>query len=255
MLDITVTQHKNHAKISPKTTTMSAFELNNQAIRELKDGSYVAAVQTFQQALHRMRDVLCRDCEAKGPASPVDRQCEQMQTEEADCIVVPTDASKDSSNTFSSRYENHFAMFDGAFRMPLSLTENDVLESADVENFASSCLLYNLGLAYHKKGLIDGSSRQLQQAMGLYKKSAILLEYLEEQEEHTMLLLLAIMNNMGHIYAEQYDIKEAGNCIDSLQYLLDTDECQLLLDEDHYNFFYWSFFLFPEKPVFFAAAA
>ena len=153
-------------------------------------------------------------------------------------------------------YENFFSVFDHVFVLSTDLSENDLVASAEAENVVSASLLYNIGLALHKKGLAAGSSQDLQLALNMYRKAGSLVQFTDQERTgQTLLVFLAILNNMAHIYAEMMDIKQMGDCIDAIKMMLECDECHATLGESEYIFFVWSSFLIPEEHVWLSPAA
>jgi tetratricopeptide (TPR) repeat protein len=104
-------------------------------------------------------------------------------------------------------------------------------------------LLYNMGLAYHCQGIRNGTSRELKLALQLYEAS---LKVFENKRQHFSSLynqadlLLALINNMGHIFSYFYDLKGMDRCQRHIQTLLEsTPEVFELFqeEEEDYTFF------------------
>lgn len=229
------------------------LDLNNRGIRYLQEDRHDEAAHLFQSALMRLRDLLYGDIEpAVDPNQDYDVS---MLQDDSATICVCVAGNKREHHAAAHTFENQFSVYDHAFTTPGRRMEQEVLASIDVENLTSACLLYNLGLCYHKRALVTGKSRDLHQAVSLYKKAASLVEYISDAAEHSLLLALALFNNMGHIYAEQFNAKEATRCMDSMEMILDSNECQDCVGEDEYYFFSFHFFVFPERQVCLAPAA
>ncbi|CAB9508351.1 expressed unknown protein [Seminavis robusta] len=228
--------------------TSTVFDLNNQGIHYLQQGSLGEAANTFQSALMRLREVLYRTIKAdttqrSSSSSSIDNR-----------IAIPTRTGPSSpSNVLQN--ENQFSLFDQAFILPCRLSESEILLSVDLENLVSCCLLYNLALTYHKRGLATGKSKDLQQAVSLYQKAATLGDFVEELAEQSLLQILAVFNNLGHIYSEHFESAQVSGCMDSILMILESSESYEHLQEEDYNFFSWHFFLYPEIPVWLAPAA
>ena len=225
-------------------TVTTVFEINNKGILYLRRGMYGEAANTFQNALIRLRDLVYG--KIKSDANALNDKC--RTTPFASPVTV--------KQSFSlQQHENPFSLYYHAFTLSAQ-SEKEILTSTDVENLASACLLYNLGLTYHMRGLALVRSKDLAQASSLYHKAAALAEHVEsDASEQNLLLILAIFSNMGHIHSEHYDTKAAARCMDLLQMILESDECHEYLGEEHYNYFFWPLFLFSERPVLLAPAA
>jgi hypothetical protein len=101
-----------------------------------------------------------------------------------------------------------------------------------------------MGLAYHCQGIRNGTSRELKLALQLYKASLQVFE--DERQCFSSLcnqadLLLALINNMGHIFSHFYDLKGMDRCQRHLQILLEsTPELFALFEEEEEDFTFFA---------------
>ena len=240
-------------KTKEREMVSTLFELNNEGILWLQQGCHDEAGSIFQRALMRLRAILYSKIDASAFGEDDDQDMEEVNSQSAKASVCVCVGGQKRGNQECT--ENQFSLYDSAFVLPGRGVERQIFASADIENLTSATLLYNLGLCYHKRAMANGKSRDLKQALSLYQKAASLAEYFDEAAEHSVLLVLALFNNMGHIHAEHFETSEATRCMDSMEMVLDSHECQEFLDEEEYYFFSWHFFVFPDRPVWIAPAA
>jgi hypothetical protein len=109
-----------------------------------------------------------------------------------------------------------FHLYDHAFLVPLSGRCQ-----RDHQRICSAVVLYNMGLSYHLSVLSGAPHAQklLATALRLYGQALNLIESLSNESlhfHHVNKLLLAIVNNMGHIYAGFCEMEMMQACHDCI---------------------------------------
>ena len=116
----------------------------------------------------------------------------------------------------------------------------------------SAVILYNLGLVYHNMAVRNGISAALPHALQMYESAFHCLRRVPcILDCHR--LLLAILNNMGNIYAQSFQMDHTVECFKQLRQALSIPNPSMPLDED-YIFFLLNA-LFQPKELCFAPAA
>ncbi|CAB9522806.1 expressed unknown protein [Seminavis robusta] len=113
------------------------------------------------------------------------------------------------------------------------------------ERIVSSVLLYNCGLASHCSGVLRGNSKNLMNAMRLYKYACrILLEVVDDDDtSSTELLRLALFNNISHVCFQLCHLADAQlyvKCLRDEMGLSDDEPLGAALPtvtDDDYDFF------------------
>ena len=105
----------------------------------------------------------------------------------------------------------------------------------------STVLHFNIGLVYHRLACRSGASHHYYQALEWYENAALLLEgnalagvYLTELD----ILLLAIMNNMGHVHSHFNNLEQAQHIMKRMLTVFFLSESKSLMTKDEYVFFY-----------------
>ena len=185
---------------------MNTFVWNNRAIQHLRQGNSSDAVLILLKAVFRLRKARAREGVPKG-----------FQSKEGQAVLSQL-AANISLEVFpkpQTPTEAAFPLFDQAFVFSNSAHTTD---DAHLWPLTYGILLYNTGLALHVKGMENGGQPQsLHLAMKFYRMA---LEVLEAPVGGSLLLLLALFNNMGHIQCHFYNVEEALQCVDWLKALI-----------------------------------
>lgn len=138
----------------------------------------------------------------------------------------------------SSSPHNHFNLFDRAFLLPRSSRIIKGLPHA-LRTETACILLFNSGIAVHRKAHIEGgNTRLLQSALRFYLAAVTLLRNTEELPTRTALLWMALNMNMCHIHSHLWQTEEMEKAHDDAAETLDyisssglEDYC--VSDEEH----------------------
>jgi tetratricopeptide (TPR) repeat protein len=218
--------------------------LNNRGVAHLEAGDHELARIAFKQALERTTYLLNLKREAR---QLFGRDCMAVQfgTTPATCRPGESRDESLSSNciTSSSRQraqQNDIQQrrVDSIQRVPIST----LLTSQHTEPFISShalllssdcctnpaedeychresaCVMFNLALVHHWRGIHFGLSSLLPKALKLYEMSFSLIQ--NGANFDTQHLVLALLNNMGHIHHELLQYNQARQCFKNLKELL-----------------------------------
>jgi hypothetical protein len=138
-----------------------------------------------------------------------------------------------------------FPLFNRGIRVQPIVSSGPVSEAVSIK--VSAVLLYNYGLAEHLLGLHVGCSKRVTRALKLYQLAASLLFQSEnpvDADEDCSVLLVSILNNMGHIYETALkDNQEADKCFQLLEKMTPAIACV-----ETSSFFYRTLILFTAWP-------
>jgi tetratricopeptide (TPR) repeat protein len=213
---------------------MDIIEVNNNAVNLMRQGSFNKAIPFFLSALrelHRIAGVQQQNMKKR-----MDHIAPIADDNNGNRAFVRKVRSIPLGETLkSSIYQDQdaFSIFDRAFFIDSSASAS--IYSSEGQNFTTTVLLYNMGLAHQLLGMQDFPSRQrnLQKAIKLYRMAAAILE--KSGDEANRLIFLSVSNNMGHIYSYFCDTQESQRCLDSLQAglhaILQDSQVDILEDE------------------------
>lgn len=207
-------------------------DLNNHGVNLLKKNKDRAAISTFTKAMYHAKNLL-DDQEA------LETSCHEGSLRISTKCSITSIPFFDVSKTWACRTSPHniFPLYERAFAFHsrCDLRNDHVLFNA--------VLLYNIGLAHHRLGLMQlkESDKNLQQALRFYKcgLSVVRQNALQASSgENYFILVLAFLNNMGHIFSHFFRDDEAASCRDHLDVLLET--VPIDLREEDSEFFHLS---------------
>jgi len=105
--------------------------------------------------------------------------------------------------------------------------------------YLSAVFLYNLGLAKHLRGRVESKSRTAayKNALQLYQRAVNAIrevtQFGAQETEETLLLQLALYNNMAHANYNFYNTSQSRKCLDQLD---DALQRCTTFDEEHEMF-------------------
>ncbi|CAB9505765.1 expressed unknown protein [Seminavis robusta] len=190
-------------------------------------------------------------------------------------MANPTDEETTSSaNSNQSVSENIFTFYQRAFVLT---TTSATMESSNLEgdnnnnddtSKQSAVLLYNMAVAHHNYALYRrdpvAAHGEFRTALVFYDMAFSMIQEslaTEEDDEDFLLLLLAVLNNLGHIHAHRYNYLETQEMLSSLQEILAairpaSGEASIMdcsrNNRDDFLFFYKNLVVYQEQE--FAAA-
>jgi len=137
-----------------------------------------------------------------------------------------------------------FPLFDRA----LSIKIHDTASAQDLLNLdfvrrLAAVVLYNKGLLCHCQALQKGDSREMYKALSYYQAAMGSILSAHDHLKYTApILVLALLNNMGHIRCHHHDRDEARTCLDMLRHIFDESGAEEFLEEEDSLFFYFTIF-------------
>jgi len=212
----------------------------------IQQGSFFQAVRVLRQATGIVRSSI--QTELRAPQQQQQQQQQQQRegnddgSTTADVLqhIVLLQDTGITARSVQAQDENAlFEVFQCAFCVPVAaavVADDDCYGNANgadewmdyiiYQGRTSAVLLYNLALAYHLQGLCTGvSSRELQLALQLYKMTLSVVEScchfqaVDDHDDLLLLLVMAVFNNMGHIYGTFFYGPGSIKCIRALSAL------------------------------------
>jgi hypothetical protein len=117
-----------------------------------------------------------------------------------------------AQDTASVSPNNVFVIFDRAFTFSEEFRE---LKSRAESSKASATLLYNMGMALHLVGVQENNTAVLEKSLRAYQMAySVLLGEDCDEDCCSLLVMLALINNMSHIHYALSNFKEARRCRD-----------------------------------------
>jgi hypothetical protein len=219
-------------------------DLNNRAVRCLLQGNGNGSVAALQYALSTLQTH--RDIEKVARTQieiRVTRTQEQSLAEKPfHSTVVHSGHGTLASISLplfgrDSECSGTFPIFNHAF----TLSKSADLVASVSKNYDRfmAMLLYNMGLSLHIQALRSGKSAELRGALDLYGMSFSVVEANWElfPVDDLMLILMALLNNLGHINSIFYNTDQIQVCIDWLKALTGHPAFLKLLQMDQYASF------------------
>lgn len=136
---------------------------------------------------------------------------------------------------------NLFSVYNMAFALPTVESSPNATQFQDQERL-STVLFYNMALANHCEGLTfsldSNSTESLKSALRLYQMSFATIQANAElvEERGFFLLLLGLVNNMGHIYSHLCMHEKAHECANYLE-MITTLPIADEMHDDEMDFF------------------
>jgi hypothetical protein len=177
--------------------------------------------------------------------------------------------TEDSSTAQPIVSDNIFTFYQRAFLLTIS----SLIESDDAAHSSkqSAVLLYNIAVAHHNYAMYRrdpvAAHREFRTALVFYDLAfstiqESLVDDTNENDEDFLLLLLAVLNNLGHIHAHHNNYLETQEMLTSLQEILaalrpPSGQPSAFMDHNNHNqedflFFYLNLVVYEEQE--FAAA-
>ena len=212
-------------------------DLNNKAIQCLLQGNSDGSVAALSSALSSLQ--LCHNMQQTATAnSPLNLQISmamKLLERNPTCstpmgsVVLDHSCLSDCSGTFS------------IFNHALTVSNSFELDSNVAKNYErlQSMLLYNLGLTLHFQAMRSGRSEELRGALDLYEMAFSVVENAWQlfNIDDLMLLLMAILNNLGHIHSNLYNMERTQTCVDWLKALAGHPAFLKIMQRDQYSSF------------------
>lgn len=250
-----------------ESIAMSVVELNNLGLSHFLSGDYQNAVDSLWMACHAIDRYSSFQHSQCGTTTMADetvkcpqQHCASMEEDQVSSCMdqymlqilrksppsknpEPCNFAAASSNNLHSFYNRGLVM---------SADQCNHMLTKEYIHRTSAVILYNLALVYHNMGVRQGISAALPHALKMYESAFDCLRKVTCIVECHK-LLLAILNNMGNIYAQALQVDHTLECFQKLQQALSIPNPSMAVDED-YVFFLLNA-LFQPKELSFAPAA
>jgi hypothetical protein len=194
---------------------MDIVAVNTNAVNLMQQGSFQKAIFFFHAALrelHRITGVQKQNVN-KPPTDGV----KVSRTFRREVSSAPLGDTLSVLKPSIYQDDDACSIFDRAFLIESSDLVS--VHSIEGQNYVTTVLLFNMGLAYQLLGMMQGfhskQSTNFKKAMKIYQMTASMLGNSGDQENG--LVCLAVSNNMSHIYTHFYETQDAQRCLDCLR--------------------------------------
>lgn len=116
--------------------------------------------------------------------------------------------------------DNFFQLYENAFLVSTDAAK--VLDGCPLEDIITATMMYNIGLLCHRQGALRGDCKILRRALQMYEMAAATVRRHRSHYECGH-FLLALTNNMGHIYSHFYQLDKALSCRVMIERLIDDE--------------------------------
>jgi len=211
-------------------TAMEIRKLVLQATRAMQSRDYSDAIGKLRSAVRSV---------VPDFHSVLADHSESESVELLEIKFVPLRETFDSNQSFYAHYNGYY-VYANAISFPVTeMDETKSLSDSDL-TLISAILLFDLGLAFHLRGLQVATKCQehyLNNSLRIYDMALAVLENCESVprtiDVPTNFLRMALYNNMGHIYLILLNEENELWCIHRLEMIISIDEAcdELLLEE------------------------
>lgn len=172
--------------------------------------------------------------------------------------VIASTVSMANERDLQTSPGNMFSVYDRPFVVNDQWRDADLLVWAQSLPHVPAVLHFNAGLCCHRRACRTALTADYRRALAFYVTAGRLLEanaraggYLTEVD----ILLLAVANNVGHIYSHLSCWDGAQSCLDRMLAVFVLSECKALMTMDEYVFFHINILLFTSRWPILAGAA
>lgn len=215
--------------------TDSIAQLNNNAVALFQRGCFEEAVVNLTAAINRLvwsmqddprdqRGVITSyqscDVDVRPKVALTQSQVETLK--QPSCIqhpwsgmLLPVAVEQPVAATGEAYTES--AMYSRALML------SEVFLDSSSDHFmmrASVSMLYNLAFLHHWRAIHLGMSSGMLKALQMYCKILKTFHSRRDNPPDIEIVVLAVWNNMGHIYSQLFQVEEARACFDHLRHLL-----------------------------------
>jgi hypothetical protein len=220
---------------------------NRDAVEMLASGSYRDAVSAFRSTLQVLLPQISDEPDVfEGVLD---------DSPEIAVELVSCQTSK-SARARSNMEDSTFDFYDKAFRI-IGTEDSSSFNSVRKENQASVTVLYNMALSYHLMAMHSATDQDanLNKALKLYEMAFEITVEKCDLPSIDNFFAMAILNNMGSIYAHLYDMESMHHCLEGLRRFLGFPLYGCALARDGVEQFYLNVTLFYGQYVHPAPAA
>jgi hypothetical protein len=210
-----------------QTLSQRVIQLNNEAITCALKGFRQDGVMTLQTAL----------------AMVVSIQDNKVAVPRSNGAVRMASSVPLSKNQCSKPFDDVFQFFNRAITIPADDERFANLSCPHARTQVQATILYNLGVLCHMEAVCSGSSaiafsHALQFYAGAYQVIETSSRVYGLPHNDTILLILALFNNMGHIHSGfMMDSDKTRQCVSWMQATFAASPAQQVLTPEDYSFF------------------
>ena len=218
---------------------------NTEAVSLILQGNLAESLRIIRMTLGDLNQIMKDEENAASPdANMVDTNTAMAATDKdmIDSVTVSSD-----TQTLSNAHFGVFHFFNRALVLDVPRAVGEESHVVVDHYKISAVLLYNAGLCSHIRGIHSGSSRDLSTALHFYRYSFSLLtdtNALQAVDDRDSLLVMALLNNMGHINAQSCDHQASKVCLETMRRVFSSTGGAALEEADSL-FFYLTSFLVP----------
>lgn len=211
-----------------QTLAQRVIQLNNEAIASALKGFRQDGVVTLQRALAMVLSLQDNKVALTGSDNDVRL-----------AYSVPLSQNQSCSKPF----DDVFQFFNRAITIPADDEQFVSLACPHSRSRIQATVLYNLGVLCHMEAVCCGSSAiAYSHALQFYAAAYEVLETTARTygfpQNDTLLLILALFNNMGHIHSGfMMDSDKTRQCVSWMQSAFATSQSQQVLTPEDYSFF------------------
>ena len=230
----------------------TVFEMNSEAVFLLQKRQYKEAICKLLHVVERMQNRSLEGFRLEPTMSGYGSQCDNEVVHDVSLLTVPATAQNllqgapqpghngvahQDQDKLAPVYEDEdgaFSFYDQAF-----VTVFLNYQGRRGERLVWAMVLYNLALCFHHRahvgrhqvesglqGTRNSVAKNLIKAANFYQMARQVVEghHGDGRPEDTLMLLLAVNNNLGHIYENYFCmIPETQQCVDHLRRLLASE--------------------------------
>lgn len=192
----------------PRTATI--FEQNSEAVRILQNQNHKEAISQLRQVLaqlmalqngFRLEPTMTGHGSQAGAETIMDIALLHIPVGD-DNPSIPEGGSPRMIYTAGLDDDQLFQPFEMAFSTALMNYQGE-----RGVNLTRSFVMYNLGLSYHRKARMTRCAASVEKALRWYQMSFHTIQEArgDGDQEDVILLVLALLNNMGHLWSDHFD--------------------------------------------------
>ena len=189
------------------------LDLNRKAVMLMHEGAYAEAYNLLHASMDELKAKI--DRELTTPSA------DEMGSSEVEAAIhpIPVRFAANSEQVVN----NAFSFYSSAFIF--SGSEDELKSTSSNEVRLAAVVLYNFGLCFHVNGINRAASKSyFAKALQMYTTAIGLLETSSAisppTEDKDALLLLALYNNIGHIYSCDHKSGDIQNCLEKIRKIL-----------------------------------
>lgn len=207
---------------------------HRRGLEKLTKGSFVEAIDDFRVTLR----ILVLET-----SSPINVMKPGIDEQESSNVATGLQFQLVPVSTCSSvdGVDGHLAIYNKAFLIPATLDDSTLSESWS-RHIISSVTLYNMALTFHLLASRSAVRQQqyLKEAAKFYNMALCVHDNGSDQAGYSIILSMAIWNNLGILFAQLDDSIHSFECIECLKRCLRSPLRELISDEyeSHIEHFY-----------------